>query len=227
MKWISGLVLSMAAMALCSGDVLNLFTGKEQLLEGEGSWQLTAEHGRVLAQGMAENGKIIINLPKTAPGTVLDATLKNQHNTVKVKLHAPEILPGTVARIDLDGKKITDVLTGYGITDPKNGKEKIIFTDALEKCTAETNFLFTGKYDFPLKIGSAWQTISLFRAKIPGSLGVIISKEEQIADINGNAGYLELKNNDRRVIVLGPDFDPADMENALLIKKIIKKEKGK
>ncbi len=227
MKWKLTLVLSMAVMALYSGDTLNLFTGKQQEVDGEGSWQLTAEHGRVLAMGVAENGKIIINLPEMDPGTVLDATLKSQKSTTKVKLYSPAILTGITAKVDMGKRTVSNMLKEYGVAAPSAGKEKIIFADTLPKCTALLNFLFTEKNYFPMKLDGAWQTISLFDAKIAGTLSVIINKEEQIADIKGNAAYLELKNNDRRVIVLAPEFNLSNIEHVLLIKQITTKEKGK
>ncbi len=227
MKWMLGLMLGMTAAMLYSGDVLNLFTGKQQLVDGEGSWQLTATHGRVLAMGVAENGKIIIDLPKMDPGTVLDATLQSDKATTKVKLYSPEILTGVTAGIDMEKRTIANALKAYGVAVPPAGKEKIIFADTLAKCTAELNFLFTEKNYFPMNLSGDWQAISLCTAKISGSLGVILNKEEQIADINGSAAYLELKNNDRRVIVLAPEFNLSNIEDVLLIKQTITKEKGK
>lgn len=223
--------LLLFAMACCvsfapvfaAEPVVNLWSGREQTLPGTGAWQLVAEHGRILASG---NGEVRFHLPPLVAGTRLEAELKLDGRTRKVRLWSPMLLQG------IDGgclelpAKIEKLLGEYGLLKGLEKRPEIWLCRNFPPEGAGKLFLvFPDRRDFPLALGNNWTAISLLRAKIPGILSVLLDKEEQMLDNRGTFAYAVLRNEERKVVIFSPEFDFDEIENILLIKQLIEENK--
>lgn len=219
------LLMFLMSLSIVANEQINIWSGREVVLPGNGVWQLKSEHGRVLLSG---NGEINLNLPALNAGTTLDADLMLNGESQKIKIWSPQILENLEAIIDFDDD-ITRKLKSYGLVF--NGKKtpNIVFVRALplEFKDEEIVLVFTSKWDFPLNIGSTWNEVSLKITKNLGLLGMIIDKREQIIDTNGNGSYLRLQKGKSYVYIFSPDFDFDNVDNIILIKTIMEINKIK
>ncbi len=220
-------------LALCGnlfgGEVVNLFSGRECTLPGRGKWSLAAEHGRILASGTAVQDVIVLSLEAIKPGTSLDLTLRDSNGVRKLRFWSPEVLPGIAAdfRMRTEQGKVAR-LKGLGLVEASGKSDGIVFTDTLEQCNGRLNFCFSEKSDYPLSIPEDWEYIGL--SNDPGnrgSLSIVLNKEERVVDVDGQAKYLEIKKGATTIIVMGPENACENIDDVLLIKKIIAKEKRK
>ena len=106
------------------------------------------------------------------------------------------------------------------------GECPILFTDTLSgDGNARLQLLFPTRSDLPLALPENWREIRMVRAKIPGTLGVLYREKQETVDRTGRASYIELRDGRRRLIVFSPEFDPARLENIILIQTILKEMK--
>lgn len=202
---------------------LDLMTGQEITIpiEVHGSYQLVAANGRVLATGSA-NGYPVFYLAALKPGTSEKVDLIADKLKQPLVLHSPQPLAGLKARFDLRSalrRKLLD--SGLSASE----ESSILFTDTLSNDKdVKLQLLFPTSYDLPLTLPENWQEIRMVRAKIPGSLGISYRDKREKIDQTGRASYIELSNG-RRLIVFPPEFDPARLENIILIQTLLKEKK--
>ncbi len=231
-------VCALSLGAVESENAVNLWSGREQTMPRRGRWMFTTGHGRIIASG---DGEIKLNLPALKDGTALDAILTVNNVSRKVKIWSPKILLMPSSKIAKLNKHIINwhwrsedvkvrVIENITQTD---GIETLYFpdkrdfslkiephqTDGIETC-----LYFPDKRDFPLKIEPHWTEISLHRAKIPGSLSVLLDIEEQMLDNRGSFSYVIMRDKKNKVIVFSPEFDFDNIENIILIKNLIKEQ---
>ncbi len=200
-----------------SEEVMNLWSGQDIVLPQHGKWQIIAPHGRILTSG---NGRVTFQIPALVAEATLDATLIINGKSQDVKFYSPKVLVGKSAF--LSDEYFFKKLTQYGI---KNQDCNIFFARALPKNINDgKTFVFPDKLDFPLPLGDKWQEISMFRAKILGTLSVLIDKKEQFADINGDFSYIMLKKDNKELIIFSPNFNFDNIDNIILLKKLIERE---
>ena len=199
------LILAFALPILHGADdaVLNLWSGKSYDFPGNGKWQIVAKHGRVLASG---DGRIHFQLPALQAGTILEAYLKTGTEKRKLCFYSPRLFAGipiTALGLSLKYEKF---LQNAGFIFKEKTRQDIVFSSYIaDDFSGKIMFVFPGKEDFPLKLGSQWTTISLHRTKNSGCLSVLYDEKDQVLD-NGNGTYAKLKKNDRVVIVFSLDF---------------------
>lgn len=228
-------MFSACIWALCADeqkDVQDIWSGKEQVLPGSGKWELLAAHGRVLASG---NGDVKLNIPELDRGTFLDAELVLDGVKNRIRIWSTKILSGYYAEYREDSRRLRHIFLDHGVTplplsrdsDIKKYVEKIknqpeiVIADHYAVENGKLVMVFPDKRDFPVAVGDKWVNLSLNRAKIPGSLSVLMEKREQILDNRGDCSYAVLAAGKTKVVVFSQDFDFKKIENILLIKKIL------
>jgi len=228
-------LFSASTSALCSDEQKerqDIWSGKEQTLPGSGKWELITDHGRVLASG---NGDVRLNIPELDRGTFLDAELALDGVKTRIRVWSPEILSGYYAEYGEDSKRLRRIFIDHGITplplskdsDMKKYRVKIknqpeiVIADHYMVEDGKLTLVFPDRRDFPVAVGEKWVNLSLSRAKIQGSLSVLMEKREQILNNCGDYSYAILAEGKTRVVVFSQDFDFDKIENILLIKKIL------
>ncbi len=228
MKKLLFLCCILLGCSLQANEVLNLWSGREITLPGEGKWTLSAEHGRILAAG---DGNIRFEVAALEPGTFLDARLTVGEKSQKVRFYSPELLHemkyssnNTVSSKILSAMKrlgaglLAEVPFAHPDFPAVAGKLP-------ENAGNKITLCFVEKLDFPLNIDKKWESFSGVRAKNPGTLSVSYSRDEQIIDNSGNLTYIMLQHDNRCVVIFSPDFDLDLVDNALLIKQIIEEKR--
>ena len=222
MKKMICFVLPLLVLTLYGEETIHLWSGRLVTLPGNDSWQICAEHGRILASG---KGDVRIDLPPLEPGSTLDAELIRNGKKQKLRFHSQKVLQGHVATMD---NSLPDSVPlyklGCGIlAEPSSGRpDKPTFTGNFpETLFSFLTFCFPDKQDFPLTIGEKWDSVSAFRAKNPGTLRVLYDKKEQILDIRGNFTYILLKSEGKQLFIFPPDFNLDNVDNVLLLKQLL------
>ncbi len=214
--------------ALQAEEVLNLWSGREITLPGNGNWTLFAEHGRILATG---NGEIRFEVAALERGMSLDAKLTIGKKSQKIRFYPPELLYGiNITSDNTVSDKILSALIEMGaglLAEPSFVHPEIPAVVGLlpENAVNKITLCFMGKSDFPLDIKQKWEKISVVRAKNPGTLGISYNKDEQIMDNSGNLTYIMLQHDNRCVVIFSPEFDLDLIDNVLLIKQIIEEKR--
>ncbi|MDD2478361.1 MAG: hypothetical protein PHS31_00550 [Victivallaceae bacterium] len=220
MKTVSVIMFFLMVWSTNAQPRINVWSGREVVLSGNGDWQIAAEHGRILASG---NGEVKLNLPPLNDGTSLDADLTLDGKTRKIRIWSPKPLVGIYAEIIDLSPKITKQLQQYGFpTAIKKPPEIRFCRNFSPHSDGRISLVFPDKWGFPLALGLDWEKISLCNAKIPGKLSVLLDKREQTADIVGSGSYIELVKGKSRIYVFSPEFNFDEIENVLLIKQLIK-----
>ncbi len=207
-------------------EVVNLYSGKPQELPGEGAWSLAAAHGRILATGQAENGRISLNLPVLEPGSTLEATLTFGGGPErKLRFHSLQPLRGCSALpLHPDDARLAEQLKALGLGEG-DGEKLPVIGSRFEANPGRLTIVFSTKSDFPLPLPAAWKSLTLHHAKIPGRLSVYASKKENLADADGDGSCLEIRLDAKtRLLLLTPGFDLGEIENVLLLKQILKEK---
>lgn len=213
-------LLFLLALSLNADEVVNLWSGRDQTLPGNGAWSLAAEHGRILASG---DGPARFELPALADGATLDAVLTRGGKTQKVRFHSPKPLTGIYAGCQDLSKKKEKLLIQYGLPAAFKRLPEIWFCGAFPpKAAGRLFFFFADRRDFPRNIGKDWESISLEHAKNPGYLSVLYNKNEQELKLDGDFTYAVLRKNNKLVVVFSPEFDLEKIENVLLLKRLAK-----
>ena len=218
------LMLLLLAAAGHAAEPLDLTTGREVTVpvEVHGSYQLVAANGRVLAAGTAD-GCPAFYLAALKPGASEQVDLIADNIKQPLVLHSPRPLAGLKARFDLR-PALRRTLLDAGLSAA--GECSILFTDTLSgDGSARLQLLFPTRSDLPLALPENWREIRMVRAKIPGTLGVLYREKQETIDRTGRASYIELRDGRRRLIVFSPEFDPARLENIILIQTILKEMK--
>ena len=222
MKKMICFVLPLLVLTLCGEETIHLWSGRVVTLPGNGSWQICAEHGRILASG---KGDVRIELPPLEPGTALDAELIRDGKKQKLRFHSQKMLHGHVAVMDYYLPESAPLYKlGCGIlAEPLIRKQDTpIFTGNFpETLFSALTFCFPNNQDFPLTIGKKWDSVSAFRAKNSGTLSVLYDQKEQILDITGNFTYILLKSEEKQLVIFSPDFHLDNVDNALLLKQLL------
>lgn len=216
-----------AAAAWCTfaqnSEVVNLWSGREQSLPGNGEWQISADHGRILASGR-ENVKI--NLPALIDGTTLHATLRTKDTTQTIRFWSPRPLAGTLAGCTGLPGKMEKKLMEYGLSHSAEKSPDIWFCNAWPQNADGRLFLiFPEERDFPMNLDAAWKEIQLKRCKIPGKLGVLLDRKERVLDSRADFSYVLLRDSKKTCVFFSPGFDLEQMENMVLIKQLIEENK--
>ena len=218
------LMLLLLAAAGHAAEPLDLTTGREVTVpvEVHGSYQLVAANGRVLAAGTAD-GCPAFYLAALKPGASEQVDLIADNIKQPLVLHSPRPLAGLKARFDLR-PALRRTLLDAGLSAA--GECPILFTDTLSgDGNARLQLLFPTRSDLPLALPENWREIRMVRAKIPGTLGVLYREKQETIDRTGRASYIELRDGRRRLIVFSPEFDPARLENIILLQTILKEVK--
>ena len=221
-------VLPLLALTLYGEETIHLWSGRLVTLPGNGSWQICAEHGRILASG---NGDVRVELPPLEPGSTLDAELIRNGRKRKLRFHSREVLRGHVATMDHSlPDSVPLYQLGCGILAEASivRPDKPTFTGNFpETLSSFLIFCFPDKRDFPLAIGKKWDSVSAFRAKNPGTLSVLYDKREQILDMTGDFTYILLKTGEKQLFIFSPDFNPDNVDNVLLLKQLLDDDHAK
>ncbi len=213
------LLLFLLAFSLNANEVVNLWSGRDQTLPGNGAWSIAAEHGRILASG---DGTVRFELPALADGATLDTVLTRDGKAQKVRFHSPKPLTGIYAGCQDLPKKKENRLIQYGLPAAFKRLPEIWFCGAFPpKVAGRLFFVFADRRDFPQNIGNDWESISLKRAKNPGRLSVLYDKKEQSLGLDGDFTYAMLRKNKKIVVVFSPEFDLEKIENVLLLKQLV------
>ena len=221
-------VLPLLVLTLCGEETIHLWSGRIVTLPGNGSWQICAEHGRILASG---KGDVRIELPPLEPGSTLDAELIRNCRKRKLRFHSQKVLQGHVATMDNslpDSVPLYELGCGI-LAEPSIVRpDKPTFTGNFpETLSCFRTFCFPDKRDFPLAIGKKWDSVSAFHAKNPGMLSVLYDKREQILDMTGNFTYILLKTGGKQLFVFSPDFNLDNVDNVLLLKQLLDDDHAK
>ena len=206
------LMLLLLAAAGHAAEPFDLTTGREVTVpvEVHGSYQLVAANGRVLAAGTAD-GCPAFYLAALKPGASEQVDLIADNIKQPLVLHSPR-------------PALRRTLLDAGLSAA--GECPILFTDTLSgDGNARLQLLFPTRSDLPLALPENWREIRMVRAKIPGTLGVLYREKQETIDRTGRASYIELRDGRRRLIVFSPEFDPARLENIILIQTILKEMK--
>ena len=222
MKKVICFVLPLLALTLYGEETIHLWSGRLVTLPGNGSWQICAEHGRILASG---NGDVRVELPPLEPGTALDADLIRNGKKRKLRFHSQKMLHRHVATVD---NSLPDSVPLYKLGCGILAEPSIVRSDQPtftgnfpETLSCFRTFCFPDKRDFPLTIGKKWDSVSAFRAKNPGTLSVLYDKKEQILDMTGNFTYILLKFEGKQLFIFSPDFNLDNVDNVLLLKELL------
>ena len=222
MKKMICFVLPLLALTLYGEETIHLWSGRIVTFPGNGSWQICAEHGRILASG---KGDVRIELPPLEPGSTLDAELIRNGRKRKLRFHSQKVLRGHVATMDHSlPDSVPLYQLGCGILAEASivRPDKPTFTGNFpETLSSFLIFCFPDKRDFPLAIGKKWDSVSAFRAKNPGTLSVLYDKREQFLDMTGNFTYILLKTGEKQLFIFSPDFNLDNVDNVLLLKQLL------
>ncbi len=202
-------------VAKCEGIPV-FWSGREVVLAGHGPWQLTAEHGRILAAG---NGEMRFALPPLIAGTTLDALLTQNGKSQRVLFYSPHPLAGISAGIrELPGAKARR-LAEYGLNLTDNTNMPHLICGALppemdEKCILS----FPARSDFPLDPGNDWSSITLLRTENSGSISMESRRQSLNLDLSGDFTCVILRKTEKILVIFSPEFDLEKIENLLLLK---------
>ena len=206
---------------LSAGEgTIDLWSGREVTLPGEGAWTLFAGHGRVLRSG---TGDARFTIPALPAGATLEACLTRVEKNWDICFHSPAPLAGFPAEsVELPAEKEA-LLHRYGVAQDGEEKSGIRFSGVFPAEMQNTRMVlvFPEQRDFPLSFGSGWTEILLRHAKEPGKLGVLSSRGEQRLDLDGTFSYAVLRREKQKVVVFSPDFDLGKIENILLIRSLL------
>ncbi len=223
MRYFLHIILAAYTGVLCGAaecDLLELWSGREIILPGNGKWVLTAEHGRILGSG---EGEAIFEIPPLSDGTTFHAVLTRGNLRRKIRFHSQRPLTGIGAGYsDLsDGKK--KLLSLHGVSTLFRTTPDIWFCGNFPpNRTGKLFLVFPEKYAFPLKLGNDWKELALKTTEHPGSLGLLLNGNEQQLALDGRGTYAILRNVKQTIVVFSPDFDLDDVVNILEIKQLLK-----
>ncbi len=210
------------------GGRINLHAGRLQeipvpVAEGE-KWELIAEHGRLLGEG---TGKASVQVAELEPGTSLDAIFKTGKNQEKLRFWSFPLLSFEIQAESSKLERIFNTQLRAGTVPPEK-EPVIVATEHIDQTVFKPQkkifLVFPDKSEFPLDLVGKWEGISLHRAKISGTLGVILEKKERTLNLDGDFSYAILRRGPQKVIVFSPGFEFDEIENIVLIRKLLQEK---
>ncbi|MBS1368491.1 MAG: hypothetical protein HPZ91_00920 [Lentisphaeria bacterium] len=224
-KWIPCLFIALACMGMqAAEEPVDIYAGRPQLLpfEVKGSFRIRTGHGRILGSGIG-SGALTVQLPELEPGSRVEAVLEWEGGSRKIVCHHPLLLPGIEARMALSGPRRAPFLEA-GVKPAE--KAAVAITDVPEECEEPLMLVFPSRNGLPWRIPAGWRSVSMYRTKNPGSLGVLKVREDSLIDTGGEAAFIEVVTaGKRRIVFFDPKFDPSIAENMLIIQQIVKEMK--
>ncbi len=238
-RLLGGLPLILRLVAAEPLPLLDIWSAREQVLpfQARQSWVLLAEHGRVLA-GAADPGKISLTLPALNDGCTETARLQIDHHEVaRIRIWSPRILTGWEADFRSASRRVSAALQENGLL-PRSASNhdcaiSVVGSAEEAESIAGLSLFFAEKRDFPLSIAAIWTDFHFHRAKNPGCLSVLSTKDGEVIDCQGRLAYLILsrdaaEKNQRgqhQLVILTPDFAFSDLDNIILLNTIIKEHR--
>ena len=229
MKLLTSIAVFAAAALSAAADIadappaINIWSGREVAISGRGQWSLNAAHGRVIAAG---TGKIELNLPPLEPGTTVNAKLLTDGMTERsVVIHSPQPLSAaTFDTVDL-GEIPAAQLVRLGMTRLTEKPAAIHVTELWPRnFTPGLTLVFPEKLEFPFELDNSWSELRLYRAAVPGTIGIALENNVQTLSADGDFTFAVLKRKGVTVAVFPPGFDWNDIDAVLLLKSVVEAE---
>lgn len=233
------LLLFVLAFSVLAGEKttlpeINVWSGRVQEIpyEATSGWRVETDHGRFLA-GEQHEGQVRVAFP-VLDGLETAVLFVDGEKKARLVIHPEKLLAGLAAdcrccRAELEGLGARNVSPD----DVENEGGAVIKARTEPVCVVLPHFpeeeefaakiavVFTEAREFPLKLGGEWTDISLGMAKNKGGFSVFLNDTERIIDNrHGTVAWLTAVRDDgRKVILLPPEFDFAEIDNILFLKK--------
>ena len=222
MKLLTSIAVFAAAALSAAADIadappaVNIWSGREVAISGRGQWSLIA----------AGTGKIELNLPPLEPGATVNAKLLTDGMADRsVVIHSPQPLPAAAFDTAELGEIPAAQLVRLGMTRLTEEPAAIHVTELWPRnFTPGLTLVFPEKLEFPFELDNSWSELRLYRAAVPGTIGIALENNVQTLSADGDFTFAVLKRKGVTVAVFPPGFDWNDIDAVLLLKSVVEAE---